>query len=539
MADDPTFERNLGSDGSHGINFEWETTLLTYLRCEKLHQDWKKNNDTGVKSFFVANNVKGVGAFDDVVVRVECVEEGEVRTKLLFCQCKHVEGATKRGDKISDYKQNTKQCDSKKYGEEIETQMKLKSLIERDDQRSDITTHLFSNTLGNEYRLSDEWCLDNLKCDAEIDKLKDSIIEEFCKMFRVFLKQDDKLDIQINSAIKDCCCTEIIDIDVLRTTMLEEMKLIFGSNSNSSTALTVKTSLLSKLKRFLELKKSSESTLNHHRQNLKISSRESIEESEENSIMILSNEEDVEKFNIANKSQTYMQAKKVYVYVARNIKLPSGPGKNEIFVQIEGSDVDQSAANWVHHLSDKSENIIESSIGKPAISFHNVEGFEYLLKQKCIRACQLGHTAAVEVLIKHKCSVNERYNDGDTPLHVAAQEGHDKIIVALLTCDISMINVTNDRGETALHVACLFGRTAVVEVLIKHKCSVNERNSNVKFLLANDCIFDTKDKENKTPLDYARNRGEKDIVELLEEKGSGRIMIDSGRNWSPFQAEQS
>ncbi|KAF4517989.1 hypothetical protein B566_EDAN008824 [Ephemera danica] len=229
MAEGPVFERNLGSDGSHGINFEWETTLLTYLRCEKLHQHWKKNNDTGVKSFFVANNVKGVGAFDDVVVRVVYVLEG---------------------DKISDFKQNTKQCDFKKHGEEIETQMKLKSLFN---------------------------------------------------------------------------CT------------FEECELLFLSNIES---LPKNTDMLGKIMGFLELKKSSEKELKHYRQKLKLSSKDAkMEISEklsgswinipsrfqkiekmkifrtlidlgyENVCLILNDKEDVEKLELARRSQTYMQEK--------------------------------------------------------------------------------------------------------------------------------------------------------------------------------------------------------------------------------------
>ncbi|KAF4527471.1 hypothetical protein B566_EDAN014109, partial [Ephemera danica] len=69
------FPRNKGSDGSHGIDFEWETTLLAYLKCVAEHEEWKRTKISGLKSFFVANNVNGVGAFDDVVVRKEIVSK--------------------------------------------------------------------------------------------------------------------------------------------------------------------------------------------------------------------------------------------------------------------------------------------------------------------------------------------------------------------------------------------------------------------------------------------------------------------------------
>ncbi|KAF4517991.1 hypothetical protein B566_EDAN008827, partial [Ephemera danica] len=68
--------KNAGVDSSHGANFEWENTLLCYLECENQHQIWKRTGNSGVKSFYVANNVQGVGAFDDIVYRVEYVDEG-------------------------------------------------------------------------------------------------------------------------------------------------------------------------------------------------------------------------------------------------------------------------------------------------------------------------------------------------------------------------------------------------------------------------------------------------------------------------------
>ncbi|KAF4529195.1 hypothetical protein B566_EDAN011441, partial [Ephemera danica] len=70
-----TYERRVGVDASHGIDFEWQTTNLAYLRCEKLHRQWVQDNTLGVKSYFVANNVDGIGAFDDVVIRVEYTQQ--------------------------------------------------------------------------------------------------------------------------------------------------------------------------------------------------------------------------------------------------------------------------------------------------------------------------------------------------------------------------------------------------------------------------------------------------------------------------------
>ncbi|KAF4527759.1 hypothetical protein B566_EDAN015493 [Ephemera danica] len=45
------YKRSKGVDASHGHKFEWETTLLTYLRCEKLYRDFKEiGNSVGSKN---------------------------------------------------------------------------------------------------------------------------------------------------------------------------------------------------------------------------------------------------------------------------------------------------------------------------------------------------------------------------------------------------------------------------------------------------------------------------------------------------------
>ncbi|KAF4525695.1 hypothetical protein B566_EDAN014795 [Ephemera danica] len=84
-----TYERRDGTDCDHGIKFEWQTTNLAYLRCEKLHRQWSEDNTSGVKSYFVANNVDGIGAFDDVVIRAVYPERSEEKNKLIFVQSKH------------------------------------------------------------------------------------------------------------------------------------------------------------------------------------------------------------------------------------------------------------------------------------------------------------------------------------------------------------------------------------------------------------------------------------------------------------------
>ncbi|KAF4530027.1 hypothetical protein B566_EDAN017603, partial [Ephemera danica] len=85
-----TYKRTEGVDSSHGSDYEKELQCLVYLRCTNMHREWTKTGNSGLKSFYLANNVKHIGVFDDVVLRVESVVDGQVKPKLIFVQCKHV-----------------------------------------------------------------------------------------------------------------------------------------------------------------------------------------------------------------------------------------------------------------------------------------------------------------------------------------------------------------------------------------------------------------------------------------------------------------
>ncbi|KAF4529506.1 hypothetical protein B566_EDAN014201 [Ephemera danica] len=93
-----TYERREGTDSDHGTNFEWQTTNLAYLRCEQFYRQWVQDNSSGVKSYLIANNVNGIGAIDDVVIRLEYPHQGEDKIKLIFVQCKHFQDPKKASE---------------------------------------------------------------------------------------------------------------------------------------------------------------------------------------------------------------------------------------------------------------------------------------------------------------------------------------------------------------------------------------------------------------------------------------------------------
>ena len=89
--------------------------------------------------------------------------------------------------------------------------------------------------------------------------------------------------------------------------------------------------------------------------------------------------------------------------------------------------------------------------------------------------------------------------NGNTPLHVAADLGHQPIVRDLLASQEYEVNCTNSIGETPLHLACYGGRIGTVRTLLcQFGADVNSRDS-----------------ENDTPLNDAALGGHTDVVRAL------------------------
>jgi ankyrin repeat protein len=72
-----------------------------------------------------------------------------------------------------------------------------------------------------------------------------------------------------------------------------------------------------------------------------------------------------------------------------------------------------------------------------------------------------------ELLIAEDANVNEKDDNGSTPLHFAAVNG-PKVIVELLIAEGADVNAKDERGKTPLDLAIQVRNTKTADLLRKH-----------------------------------------------------------------------
>ncbi|XP_062556746.1 uncharacterized protein LOC134221572 [Armigeres subalbatus] len=108
----------------------------------------------------------------------------------------------------------------------------------------------------------------------------------------------------------------------------------------------------------------------------------------------------------------------------------------------------------------------------------------------------------LRTFIDKKAKIDAHDENGVTPLHCAAQEGHNDAVV-LLNREGANIERSARNGITAMHIAAFYGSVDVLCTLIDEKAKI-----------------DAHDKDGWTPLHYAAEQGHNDAVVLLIRKGA-------------------
>jgi len=113
-------------------------------------------------------------------------------------------------------------------------------------------------------------------------------------------------------------------------------------------------------------------------------------------------------------------------------------------------------------------------------------------------AAQYGHQDTAEVLLRAGISRDARTKVDRTPLHVASQEGHASIVQLLLQSNAD-IDAKDMLKMTPLHWSTEKGHVTIIGILIKNGADIT-----------------LDDKFNRTPVDIALANGRTDIAQLLQ-----------------------
>ncbi|KAB8079278.1 ankyrin repeat-containing domain protein [Aspergillus leporis] len=87
-----------------------------------------------------------------------------------------------------------------------------------------------------------------------------------------------------------------------------------------------------------------------------------------------------------------------------------------------------------------------------------------------------GPERVVALLLQRGVNVNVRNSRGQTPLHIAAQNGQLDVVRLLLASQQIDVNARDQQGSTPLHLASEKGHVEVVQLLVAHGARLDVRS---------------------------------------------------------------
>ena len=141
----------------------------------------------------------------------------------------------------------------------------------------------------------------------------------------------------------------------------------------------------------------------------------------------------------------------------------------------------------------------------------------------------------VKQLIQQGVNVSELDASQDSPLIMAAYQGHTEIVRLLLEAGADVAAVDPGMKATALHAAAYAGNTDAAKLLIQYHVDVNKQGPYNGYTALHDAIWQgneetarviiesgadltIKSNQGETPLEFAQARHQTTIAQLIQKK---------------------
>jgi len=165
-------------------------------------------------------------------------------------------------------------------------------------------------------------------------------------------------------------------------------------------------------------------------------------------------------------------------------------------------------------------------------------------------AAQNGHAKVLKMLLAAGANKDVACNDGFTPVHFAAQNGHAEVLKMLLAAGANKDVACND-GFTPVHFAAQNSHAEVMKMLLAagankdvacndgftpvHFAAQNGHAEVMKMLLAAGANKDVACNDGFTPVHFAAQNGHAEVLKMLLAAGANEQAVnDSG--WTPLHA---